>query len=461
MNRKDDYILVVDDDESIRFTLSETLERDGYRVKTASNGIEAIELIKKENFTVVVIDVRMPKLNGLEALIEINRLRPDIYPIILTAYGKENLDVSGIGELAFSYLTKPFDLTQLRTHIKQALERSKADLDGAGSIKSFPFKEIIGEGPAIRQIRKLINKVAESNLTVLVLGESGTGKELVARAVHACSPRANKPLIPIACSAIPETLLESELFGYDKGAFTDAKESKPGKVELANEGTIFLDEIGDMGLPLQSKLLRVLEEREVERLGSTTSKSVDIRVIAATNKDLFTEVKKKKFREDLYYRLNVLSLYLPPLRKRKEDIPLILEHYIKKFNETLNRTIKSISIEALEVLVNYSWPGNIRELENILQGAMVLETTPILTKESLKSLLKEKEGPKEIELGDLEVDGTLSLADAMKEVNSKIEKKLIKKALTRNNGNRETTAQELGISRKTLYNKMKEYNLED
>ncbi len=457
--KNNNSILVVDDDTAMRFAISEALKKDGYNVVTAKDGKEAIERVSKEDFAGVIMDVRMPNLNGIETLIKINAINPKIYPIVLTAYGKENVDIEKIGELAFSYFTKPFDLSHLRLTVRQAVERHKVGPDNLDSLSSFPFKELIGEGPAIRQIRRFILKVAESNVTVLVLGESGTGKELIAEAVHACSPYKNRPFVPITCSAIPETLLESELFGYEKGAFTDAKEAKPGKFEQANGGSIFLDEIGDMSLVLQAKFLRVLEEKKIERLGGTKTVPVNVRIIAATNKDLLTEVREKRFREDLYYRINVISIYLPPLRKRREDIPLLLEYFIQKFNQELNRSIEGISIEALELLVNYPWPGNIRELENILKRAIVLETANILSKESLAPLVAEALAPKDIDLTDM--GNYISLSEAVKGATGKIEKQLIQQALAKNKGNCSSAAKELGISRKTLYNKMKEHNLSE
>ncbi|MBU1007295.1 MAG: sigma-54 dependent transcriptional regulator, partial [Candidatus Omnitrophica bacterium] len=440
-----DSILIVDDDAAMRFMLSEALGKDGYEIVTVSNALEAIDKVKSHAFSTIIMDIKMPKMNGLDALFEINRFRPNISSIVLTAYGIEQVDLKVIKECVFAYFTKPFDLDKLRLTVKQAIEKYKL-YQNKDYLYKLPYKEIIGESAVMREVREFIVKVSETPVTVLIQGESGTGKELVARAVHFCSPRKNKPFIPITCSAIPESLLESELFGYVKGAFTDAKESKPGKFELANEGTIFLDELADMSPSLQAKLLRVLEQREVEVLGAVNLVKVDVRVVAATNKDLYTEVKAKRFREDLYYRLNVASLTLPPLRQRKGDIPLLLEHFIGKFNKKFNRNIKKLSVDALESLINYHWPGNVRELENIIQRLMLLDTGLILTRESLNSCLKDF---KDKDIGEnpvlMDPACPVSLKEALKQVTNKAEKDIIKHCLIKHGMNRNLTCKELKI----------------
>ncbi|MBU0759923.1 MAG: sigma-54 dependent transcriptional regulator [Candidatus Omnitrophica bacterium] len=447
----------MDDDRSMRFMLSEALKKDGYEITVTPDALEAIEKVKSQVFSVIIMDIKMPKMNGLDALLNISHIRPFISSIVLTAYGSEQVNFKGLKELPFAYFTKPFDLEKLRLTVRHAVEKYRLYEDKACQ-NNLAYKDIIGESAAMREVRDFIVKVSETPVTVLIQGESGTGKELVARAIHLCSPRRDKPFIPITCSAIPETLLESELFGYKKGAFTDAKESKPGKFELADEGTVFLDEFADMSPALQAKLLRVLEQKELEVLGAVKPVKVDVRIVAATNKDLHTEVREQRFREDLYYRINIASLNLPPLRQRKGDIPLLLEHLIGKFNKKFNRNIESVSVETLEFLINYSWPGNVRELENILQRSMLLETGSILTYEALTSSLKNLE---DITQKTSQMDSTrfLSLKQAVKQSAYKIEKEMIQKCLIKHNMNRNLVSRELKISRKTLYSKMKEHGL--
>jgi DNA-binding NtrC family response regulator len=446
-------ILVVDDHEGMRLFLREAIIRDGHRVACAASATEALERLQEEDFQVIVLDIKMPGMNGWEALGRMRRLCPEAMVIIITAYGDERLDIGELGNQIFSCLTKPFDLEEFRLVLKKAMQAYRS---GCGkerlSLRSLGTKEIVGSSPQIVQVRKLIEDVSGSEVTVLIYGESGTGKELVARAIHLCSARRQRDFVVVNCSAIPETLLESELFGYEKGAFTGAEAIKRGKFELAHKGSLFLDEIGDMSLGLQAKILRAIEEKEIERLGAIETLKVDVRIIAATNKDLIQEVKRRRFREDLYYRLNVVPIKIPPLRERKQDIPLLVDYLIQRFNQQLNRQIKEISVEALEALISYSWPGNVRELENVLQRAMVLAKGTILDKEDLSV-------PTEEDFHFEELEGTLSLGQAVRDAVSQIEKRMIRQALAKHKMNRTQAARELKISRKSLFNKMRQYGI--
>ncbi|MFH2146023.1 MAG: sigma-54 dependent transcriptional regulator [Candidatus Omnitrophota bacterium] len=454
-------ILIVDDDQSFRYLLEETLRKEGYEIVSASSGEEALGIFKNDSFDVVTLDIKMPGMDGFAVLSEIKKIRPEQLTVIITAYGAQKIAVEAVKQGAYDYFTKPFDVDELRLVIRRAVECSCLNRENRKLKeelhKKYDFGEIIGNSGKILEVLEVIKKVSSTDVTVLIQGESGTGKELVARSVHNNSPRKDRAFVKINCAAIPEGVLESELFGHEKGAFTDASFQKNGRFESANHGTIFLDEIGDMSLATQAKVLRVLQEKEFERVGSTRSIKVDVRIITATNKDLLRCVREGGFREDLYYRINVVSVNLPPLRERREDIPLLFEHLIGKFNKVFNKSIKHISLDALELLMKYNWPGNIRELENVLQRAIVLVEKEIITPQELPFYIRCVN--EDIKVKTDGVDFSKPLLDTVKEITEDVEKQIIIKALNRTNWNRTEAAQLLQISRKSLFNKMKRFNL--
>lgn len=370
-------ILVVDDEPNIRRVLSAVFEKAGYQVLTAENGRKALDVISSEpGLDVVVCDLIMPDLNGVEVLEAAREINPGLSVVMITAHGtiKTAVDAMKIG--AFDYITKPFDMDEIKLVVKNAIERSellKENTQLKQELKSrYKFEGIIGNSGKMQEVYKIVERVANSNATVLIRGESGTGKELIARAIHYNSPRAVKPFVAVSCAALPETLLESELFGHEKGAFTGAAGRKAGRFELANQGTLFLDEVPEISPAMQVKLLRVLQEREFERIGGTKTLRVDVRLIAATNRDLEQAVANGEFRADLYYRLQVIQVFLPSLRERREDIPDLVEHFLAKFSDQNGKSLKYVSQETMDMLMHYSWPGNVRELENAIERCVVL-----------------------------------------------------------------------------------------
>ncbi len=476
-------ILVVDDEENIRFTLKELLKREGqgYIVDEASDGKAAIESVGAQDYSVVIMDIRMPRMDGMTALREMKRLRPEIIVVLITAHGTQKVALEAIQAGAWDYFTKPFDLTEVRVVVRRAMEKARLmrlirEMRDQG-IHRYRYDRIIGQSDSMQEVFNLVERVLDNDVTVLITGESGTGKELVASAIHNNSQRKDKPFIKVNTAAIPESLLESELFGHERGAFTGAVAQKVGKVEAANGGTLFLDEIGDMTLPLQAKLLRMLQEREIERVGSVKVVKVDLRVVAATNRDLARMVEKNEFREDLYYRLNVIPIHLPPVRKRRDDIPLLIDFFIERYNPKLNRNISEVSEAALQKLLNYSWPGNVRELENVMQRVLLLAQGTTIQLEDLPPTVRgdsplarppmSGDLPEAAEmLRDLDLsslldtsDFNLALADRLQMISDHIEKFLIRAALKTKNGHRQETADLLGISRKSLHNKMVRYGL--
>ncbi|MBU1087423.1 MAG: sigma-54 dependent transcriptional regulator [Candidatus Omnitrophica bacterium] len=454
-------ILVVDDDQSFRFLLEEALKKEGYDVSSAVSGEQALELYQPDKFDLITLDVKMPGIDGFEVLSRIKQISPQQQIVIITAYGAQKIAIEAVKKGAYDYFTKPFDIDELRLIISRSLECSRLNRENRQLKdelhKRYDFDEIIGNSGKMREVFEIMKKVVNSEVTVLIQGESGTGKELAARAIHFNSARKSNPFVKINCAAIPDGLLESELFGHEKGAFTDASAKKIGRFEAANTGTIFLDEIGDMSLSTQAKVLRALQEKEFERVGSTQLIKVDVRIIAATNKDLFRGVKESEFREDLYYRINVVNLQLPALRQRREDIPLLFEYFMHKFNQEFNKAIKHISLEAMELLMKYSWPGNIRELENVLQRAIVLAEKDMLTKQDLPFYIQCLDN--EIKIPTESVDFSKSLLDTVKDIVDDVEKQIIIKALKKTNWNRTEASRLLKISRKSLFNKMKRCNL--
>ncbi len=455
MNR----ILVVEDKESMRRMLKETLEGAGYSVTEASDGQEAIKLISILRFDLILTDLRLPKKDGMAVLKATREVDPQSPVILMTAYGDIETAVRAMKEGAYDFIPKPFDSDYLLFLIERALERQRLLAENLILREEFAaklgFPKIVGVSRGIREVSSLVQKVASSPATVLLMGESGTGKELFARAIHQMSERRVRPFIAINCAAIPETLLESELFGHEKGAFTGAVSLKQGKFELADGGSLFLDEIGDLSLAVQAKLLRVLQDGSFERVGGTKTIRVDVRIIAATNTDLALAVKERRFREDLFFRLNVFPVTIPPLRERPEDVPPLVEHFLTKFNSEMRKNIKGISPEALQVLKEYHWPGNVRELQNFVERAVILcQGTQLLPEQFPLSYKKEPEAR------DLRISLHGSLHEVSTRASHLAEKVLIQRTLEETHGNKARAADILQVSYKTLLNKIKEYGIE-
>lgn len=448
-------ILIADDELQIRKMIARLLTDEGYQVTTVGDGQEAVSAFLSLRPDVILLDQQMPVMTGVEALEEIKRLSPGQVILFMTAYGSISLAVDTVKKGAYDFIEKPFDNDKLLLTVRRALEHSrmKGELSTLKKTLDERQSNVIGENSGLKQVMMQVRRVAETNATVLVHGESGTGKELIARAVHTNSQRAGGPFVAINCGAIPLSLMESELFGHERGAFTDAKEAKAGTFERADGGTLFLDEVGELPLDAQVKLLRVLEERKITRIGGKKAIPVDVRIVAATNRNLDEEVKNNRFRLDLLYRLNVFTLTLPPLRERKEDIPLLANFFIRKYNRTLSLDIQSIAPEAIKLLASYDWPGNVRDLENAAQSAMILCTGGTIRPEHL---------PDRVKGYDLAESQTVAGAgtSSIKEVNAQTEKEVILAALRKHNFNRTLTAETLGISRKTLFNKMKRHGLD-
>lgn len=438
-------ILVVDDDRGMREFLDIMLTREGYEVKTAGDGKEAITLCRKNTFDLVVTDLKMPKVDGIDFLKAIKEISPETMVILITAYASGETAVAAMKEGAYDYLEKDFDVEDLKDTIRDALKKKGLKKEDALFMKSVEdavsFGNLIGKSREMIEVYSLIKKVAGTTANVLITGESGTGKELVARAIHDNSPRKNMPLVIINCGGIPETLLESELFGHVKGSFTSAYSDKAGLFENAGGGTIFLDEIAELPPVLQVKLLRVLQEKTFRRVGGQKDIKVDVRIISATNQNLKQKVEDGSFREDLYYRLNVVLINIPPLRERKEDIPVLTEYFIEKYSKEFGKEIKKISSYAMELLMKYRFPGNVRELENIIERSIAMETSNIILPETLVILEESRPDQDTIQGIDFP-DGGLDLNDEM----AKIEKKLIEKALKKTNGSKTKAAKYLNIS---------------
>ncbi|MFH1550191.1 MAG: sigma-54 dependent transcriptional regulator [Planctomycetota bacterium] len=448
-------ILVVDDSEGTRNLCSKILEKEGYAVQTAENGEEALKLVNENSFDLIVTDLMMPVMDGMELLEQVKKSNPRMPVIIITAYASVATAVEAIKKGAYDYVPKPFNPGELQVTIEKALERLhlvEENIKLKEQLKDkYHFENIIGNSGPMQDIYKLVDKAARSNSNVVVYGESGTGKELIARAIHYNSARAEKPFVAVSCGAIPETLLESELFGYVKGAFTGAAADKKGQFEVANNGTLFLDEIGDIPATIQVKLLRVLQEREFTRVGGIKSIKVDIRLISATNRDLASEVENGGFRQDLYYRLHVVPIYLPPLRDRKEDVSPLAEHFLKKYCKENKKGIKGFSPDVMNQLMAYNWPGNVRELENIVQRIVTFEESDTATSDSLPPNFRQQ-----VEYHErLYKDGVENLEELVEEV----EKQHIVRMLRETRGRRTDTAGRLGIDRRTLYGKIKKYGI--
>ena len=451
-------LLVIDDEENMRHMLASLLGKAGYLVDTASDGYEGLQMIESNQYDFILCDIKMPRIDGMEFLKSARDKITDTTVIMMSAYGTIDTAVEAMKLGAYDYISKPFKTDEVYLTLKKAEERESLKRENfqlkehIQRIKeNYNFGKMVAKSKVMQSIFSLSAKVAKYNTTVLIYGASGTGKELIARGIHFTSDRSKNSFVPVDCGGIPENLLESELFGYKKGAFTGALKDKIGLFEEANLGTIFLDEIGEMPLSLQVKLLRVLQENEIRPVGDSKSRKIDVRVLAATSKNLEEEIKKGNFREELFYRLNVLPIKLPPLRERNEDIPLLCNHFINQFNKRLNKGISDITPAAMSLLLKYDWPGNVRELENIIERAIVLAEGKFLAPENFPSLLEKRV---ETDLPDKIFKG-YSLKDAQKA----LEEILIKKALTKTEGNRTKAAQLLEISHPSLLSKIKAYNI--
>jgi DNA-binding NtrC family response regulator len=461
-------ILVVDDEPNLRRVLSAQLERDGYDVHTAEDGEQALAMLREHHIDLVITDLRMPKLDGMELLRRIVGMDEEPPVVMLTAHGTVDNAVEALKTGAFDYITKPFDQVEVRTIVRKALrtrDLSAADASRAAQAPQEGARYgIIGQSTGILELYAVLDRVADTPTTVLITGESGTGKELVARALHENSSRRDKPFIKVNCAAIPKDLMESELFGYERGAFTGAVGSKPGRFELASGGTLFLDEIGSIPVEMQVKLLRALQESEFERVGGIRTIRVDVRLVAATNSDLKKEIGLGAFREDLYYRLNVVPIRLPALRERAQDIPLLTGHFIEKFNARLKKTVIGIDAQALSLLCSYPWPGNIRELENVIERAVLFcDKTEIGIADIPAEIRGESLDRNLTPLPPVAAPPGSSdgLKEQVKAAMSRLERELIVRALGQTHGNVTHAARLLKISRKGLQLKMKELNLRE
>jgi two-component system response regulator AtoC len=451
-------LLIIDDEENMRHMLTAMLKNLGYDVDAASDGVTALKMVNASLYDFILCDLKMPRMDGMAFLDAVKDKLGDTTVIMMSAYGSLDTAIEAMKNGAYDYISKPFKSDEVHMALKKAEERERLKKENRRLLEKirnieehYRFNKMIGKSRAMQNVFKMVEKVAKYNTTVLITGESGTGKELIAKSIHLAGERSQKQIVTINCGGIPENLLESEFFGYKKGAFTGADRDKRGLFKEADKGTLFLDEIGELPMSLQVKLLRVLQENEIRPIGDTKTQNVDVRVIAATQKNLEAEVQAGSFREDLYYRLNVLNIKLPPLRERREDIPLLTDHFLNRFNRRLGKTIKKVSSTALSSLMEYRWSGNIRELENIIERAVVLADGEEILPEHLPQELK---GNFRSFL-DEEMSGEFSL----KKTQQMLEKKMIRKALTETNGNRTHAAKLLEISHPSLLSKMKAYNI--
>ena len=457
--KREGSILIIDDEKGMREFLEIFLGNEGYNVKGVATGKEAIRELKSNSYDLIVVDLRLEDMDGLDVLREAKRISSDIMAIIISAYATADTAVEAMKRGAYDYLPKPFDVDELLNIVDDALHSKDSSKKlSSKKEKDLHFGCLIGESPQMHKIYELIEKAASTKSNVLISGESGTGKELVARAIHFESNRKNKPFVVINCAGIPETLLESELFGYKKGAFTGAISDKEGLFDVAHGGTVFFDEIGELPMPLQAKLLRVIQERRFKALGGVEEKEVDVRFISATNKDLEKEVIEGRFREDLFFRLNVIHIHIPPLREREGDIPLLANHFLKKYSEELGKEVKKISTYALTILKDYPFPGNVRELENIIERGVALESSNIILPESLTlsnmKKLSQIEDKRLIERIPGEEGFNLD------EIMNEIEKSYIEKALDLSKGSKARAADLLGISPDSLKYRIKKLGLD-
>lgn len=444
-------ILIVDDEVNLLKTLSDILSKNGYYVSVARNARTALRVLEKNGFDIALLDIRMPEMDGVELLERIKEKHAGIEVVIMTAYGTIETAIKSIKLGAYAYMLKPLDIDEMLMNI-QKIVKLKSLTEEARFLQwqleeKHGYKNIIGNSEAMKQVVETIKKVSASDSTILTIGGSGTGKEMVSDAIHYSSRRYAKPYVKINCAAFPENLLESELFGYEKGAFTGADKQKKGKFEVADGGTLFLDEIGDMPLAMQAKLLRVLEKGEFERLGGNEVIKVDVRFIAATNQNLEKMIKERRFRSDLFYRLNTVIINLPPLMERKEDIHLLIEHFIEKFSTEMNKKAPRVVKEAMDLIISYPWPGNVRELANAIERATIFCEDGVIRPSDL---------PPNVRAGDAETPSTETPVDLTLEA---LEKRHISNMLKRTNGNKNEAARMLGIHRETLYKKIKKFNI--
>ena len=449
-------VLVIDDKESVRQMLSKNLESEGYEVDLARDGIDGLRKAKEKRFDLVLTDLKLPRMDGLEVLSAVKELDPDIAVIVMTAYGTIETAVQAIKQGAFDYLAKPFDPDHLNFLIKRALENQRLLAENVllreEIAHNLGYYEIIGKSQKIREVSRLVKKVAPSDSTALLLGESGTGKELFARAIHNLSKRKDGPYVTINCAAIPRELLENELFGSEKGAYTGSVTRKMGKFEIAQGGTIFLDEVGDLDIALQAKLLRVLQDKKFERLGGTKTITVNVRLIAASNFDLKKAIEKKTFRDDLYYRLSVFPIHIPPLKERREDISELANHFINKYCADMKKVNKTISREAIKLLEKYHWPGNVRELENTIERAIILCEGKRILPEHLAIRIQNH--------NEIRLREGAGLKEVAQHAQAKAEKALIARVLNETRGNKRKTAGILKIDYTTLFDKLRKYNIQ-
>ena len=449
-------ILIVDDEKNYLVVLEALLGPEGYEIITTDNARDALRLVRESDLDLVITDIKMPGMNGMVLLEECKKVKPELPVIMMTAYGTIEMAVEAMKNQAYDYITKPFQNEQLKLTVKKALDNYRLikqnKLLSEALSDRFKFGNIIGKSKPMLEIFDSIGKLAQSRASVLITGPSGTGKELIAKAIHYNSPRKDRPFISVNCGALTETLLESELFGHEKGAFTGAVAMKKGRFELSDRGTLFLDEIGDMPPPLQVKLLRVLQEMEFERVGGTRTIKVDVRVLSASNRNIKEDVANELFREDLFYRLNVMNIEVPPLRERIDDIPLLVKHFIEKYRGDEGKSKIELSPDVWKVLYNYSWPGNIRELENVIERAVVLNPGGLI---SLEDLPEELAGA-EVEF-DVErfIPPNVPLSEALEQ----IEEKLIRRALAQCNNVQSHAAEMLGITKSLIQHKMKKYSI--
>ena len=449
-------ILVVDDDDAHRGMLRTMLRSWGYAVEEATDGDEAVDLVREKSFDAVLTDVRMARMDGIHALKNILEYNPALPVVLMTAYSSVETAVEALRLGAYDYLVKPLDFEALRHALEKAIEHSRLSVENRELRRQLSDAAtrpgILGRSAAIRAMQEIIATVAPTEATVLITGESGTGKELVARALHCASARAEKPLVTVNCAALAENLLESELFGHEKGSFTGADRRREGRFAQANGGTLFLDEIGEMPLTLQSKLLRALQQGEVQRVGADAAITVDVRIIAATNRDLREEVAQKRFREDLYFRLNVICIEVPPLRDRAEDIPVLAAHFLERFASRNRKNVRGFSPQALACMLRYAWPGNVRELENAVERAVILCNGDLITERELPLVVT---GPAPVDERQPEADASLAglPLDA-------VERRAIEETLRQTGDNKSEAARQLGITRATLHNKLRKYGLE-
>jgi len=449
-------ILVVDDDQAHRGMLRTMLRSWGYAVSEAADGDEALNLVRERAFDAVLTDVRMARMDGIHTLKSVLEYNPALPVVLMTAYSSVETAVEALRLGAYDYLVKPLDFEILRHTLRQAIEHSRLSVENRELRRQLSEAAarpgILGRSPAMLAMQETIATVAPTEATVLITGESGTGKELVARALHSGSARADKPMVTVNCAALAENLLESELFGHEKGSFTGADRRREGRFVQANGGTLFLDEIGEMPLPLQAKLLRALQEGEVQRVGSDAPLTVDVRVLAATNRDLREEVARRRFREDLYFRLNVISLEVPPLRDRGEDIPVLAAHFLERFAGRNRKSIRGFSPQAVDSLLRYAWPGNVRELENAVERAVILCNGDLITRRELPAAITEAASPEEASSAAVGALAGLPLDE--------LERRAIGETLRCTGDNKSEAARQLGITRATLHNKLRKYGLE-